>query len=197
MHEVLVLYYSHTGSVRDMAQLVARGIGQVDGVQARVRTVPRVAPVTQVAEPPVPEAGAPYATAEDLEACIGLAVGSPTRFGNMAAPMKHFWDSTGALWARGALSGRPAAVFTSTTSLHGGQEATLLSMMTPLLHHGMLVLGIPYGVPELSTTASGGTPYGASHWAGPDNDRPMSEEERRLCLALGRRLAQTALKLAT
>jgi NAD(P)H dehydrogenase (quinone) len=196
MSEVLVLYYSHTGSVRELAQLVARGIGQVHGVQARVRTVPKVAPVTRTAEPPVPEAGAPYATAEDLEACIGLAVGSPTRFGNMAAPMKHFWDGTGALWARGALTGKPAAVFTSTTSLHGGQEATLLSMMTPLLHHGMLVLGIPFSEPELATTASGGTPYGASHWAGPNNDRPVSEEERRLCMALGRRLAQAALKLA-
>lgn len=197
MRDILVLYYSHTGSVRHMAQLVARGVGQVEGAQARVRTVPKVAPVTRTAEPPVPESGAPYATADDLEDCIGLAVGSPTRFGNMAAPMKHFWDGTGALWARGALAGKPGAVFTSTTSLHGGQEATLLSMMTPLLHHGMLVVGLPYSEPDLTATASGGTPYGASHWAGPGNDRPVSEEERRLCMALGRRLAQTALKLAS
>jgi NAD(P)H dehydrogenase (quinone) len=132
----------------------------------------------------------------DLQECIGLAVGSPTRFGNMAAPMKYFWDSTGALWMKGALSGKPGAVFTSTTSLHGGQEATLLSMMIPLLHHGMLVLGLPYTVPELTSTASGGTPYGASHWAGPDNDKPLSDEERRLCLALGRRLAEASVKLA-
>lgn len=197
MQELLVLYHSHTGSVRHMAQVIARGIGQVEGAAARLRTVPRVSPVTRSAEPPVPDAGAPYATVEDLEACIGLAVGSPTRFGNMSAAMKHFWDGTGALWARGALAGRPACVFTSSTSLHGGQEATLLSMMTPLLHHGMLIVGIPYGEPELSTTASGGTPYGASHWAGPGNDRPLSEEERRLCLALGRRLALTALRLAS
>lgn len=197
MRDILVLFYSHTGSVREMARLVARGIEQVEGVQARLRTVPKVAPVTRVAEPPVPEAGAPYATVEDLEACIGVAVGSPTRFGDMAAPMKHFWDGTGALWARGALAGKPAAVFTSTTSLHGGQEATLLNMMMPLLHHGMLVLGIPYSEPGLSTTSSGGTPYGASHWAGPDNDRLIADEERRLCIALGRRLAGTALRLAS
>jgi NAD(P)H dehydrogenase (quinone) len=133
----------------------------------------------------------------DLEECAGVAVGSPTRFGNMAAPMKYFWDGTGALWSRGALAGKPAAVFTSTTSLHGGQEATLLSMMTVLLHHGMFLVGVPYTVPELSVTASGGTPYGASHWAGPDNDKPLSDDERRICLALGKRLAAAALKLAS
>lgn len=196
MVEILVLYYSHTGGVREMASLVARGVEQVPGATARLRTVPRVAPVTQSAEPPVPDVGAPFAELGDLEACAGIAVGSPTRFGNMAAPMKHFWDTTGALWMKGALVGKPGAVFTSTSSLHGGQEATLLGMMVPLLHHGMLIVGLPYTLPEVSTTASGGTPYGASHWAGPDNDRPVSEGERRLCIALGRRLAETALRLS-
>jgi NAD(P)H dehydrogenase (quinone) len=193
--DILVLYYSHTGAVGEMARSVARGIEQVPGVCARIRTVPKVSTVIEATEPAIPDSGAPYAEMRDLEECIGLAVGSPTRFGNMAAPMKYFWDSTGALWMKGTLAGRPAAVFTSTTSLHGGQEATLLSMMTPLLHHGMLILGLPYTVPELASTASGGTPYGASHWAGPDNDKPVSEEERRLCLALGRRLAEAAMKL--
>jgi NAD(P)H dehydrogenase (quinone) len=194
--DILVLYYSHTGAVSEMARSVARGIEQVPGVAARIRTVPKVSTVTEATEPAIPDNGAPYAEMRDLQECIGLAVGSPTRFGNMAAPMKYFWDSTGALWMKGALSGKPGAVFTSTTSLHGGQEATLLSMMIPLLHHGMLVLGLPYTVPELTSTASGGSPYGASHWAGPDNDKPLSEEERRLCLALGRRLAEASVKLA-
>lgn len=195
MSDILVLYYSGSGAVRDMAQLIARGVSMVPGAVARVRTVPRVSTVCEAVEPTVPDDGAPYASAADLEECIGLAVGSPTRFGNMAAPMKYFWDGTGALWARGALAGKPAAVFASTTSLHGGQESTLLSMMVPLLHHGMLVLGLPYGEPDLSTTSSGGSPYGATHWAGPGNDRPIAEEEKRLCLALGRRLADTALRL--
>jgi len=195
--DILVLYYSHTGAVGEMARSVARGIEQVPGVAARLRTVPKVSTVTEATEPAIPDSGAPYAELRDLEECIGLAVGSPTRFGNMAAPMKYFWDSTGTLWMKGVLSGKPGALFTSTTSLHGGQEATLLSMMIPLLHHGMLVLGVPYSVPELSSTASGGTPYGASHWAGPENDKPLSDEERRLCLALGRRLAEASLKLAT
>jgi len=195
MNEVLILYYSQTGAVRDMAQYIARGIEQVPGASARVRTVPRVSTVIEASEPSIPDRGAPYAELSDLEECIGVAVGSPTRFGNMAAPMKYFWDSTGALWMKGALAGKPGAVFTSTTSLHGGQEATLLSMMTPLLHHGMLILGVPYTVPELIATSSGGTPYGASHWAGPDNDKALSDEERRMCLALGRRLAETAMKL--
>jgi NAD(P)H dehydrogenase (quinone) len=194
--DILVLYYSHTGAVSEMARSVARGIEQVPGVAARIRTVPKVSTVTEATEPAIPDSGAPYAELRDLEECIGLAVGSPTRFGNMAAPMKYFWDSTGTLWMKGALSGKPGALFTSTTSLHGGQEATLLSMMIPLLHHGMLVLGVPYSVPELSSTASGGTPYGASHWAGPENDKPLSDEERRLCLALGRRLAEASVKLA-
>ena len=196
MADILVLYYSAHGSVRGMAQLVARGVNQVAGAQARLRSVPPVAPRTQVAEPPVPDDGAPYVELADLQQCAGLALGSPTRFGNMAAPLKHFLDTTGALWAQGALVGKPAAVFTSTASLHGGQESTLLSMMTPLLHHGMVILGLPYTLPEVNTTASGGTPYGASHWAGTDDDQPLTEEERSLCLALGRRLAETALKLA-
>ncbi|MEQ1592517.1 MAG: NAD(P)H:quinone oxidoreductase [Thiobacillaceae bacterium] len=195
MTEILVLYYSAHGSVRDMAQFVARGVNQVSGCAARVRTVPPVAPRTEVAEPPVPDEGAPYAEMRDLEECAGLAMGSPTRFGNMAAAIKYFIDGTGALWAKGALVGKPAAVFTSTASLHGGQETTLTSMMLPLLHHGMLILGLPYTLPEVTHTASGGTPYGASHWAGAADDRPLTDEERTLCIALGRRLAETALKL--
>lgn len=195
MTEILVLYYSAGGSVRDMAQFVARGVNQVAGASARVRTVPPVAPRTQVAEPPVPDAGAPYVELADLEQCAGVALGSPTRFGNMAAPLKHFLDTTGALWAKGTLVGKPAAVFTSTASLHGGQETTLTSMMLPLLHHGMLIVGLPYTLPEVNVTASGGTPYGASHWAGPADDKPLTDDERTLCIALGRRLAETALKL--
>jgi len=197
MPEILVLYYSHRGAVREMARLVARGIEQVPGAGARLRTVPRVASVTTAAQPPIPEAGAPYCELADLEQCAGIALGSPTRFGNMAAPMKHFWDGTGALWLKGALAGKPAAVFTSTSSLHGGQETTLLSMMLPLLHHGMLIVGLPYTAPELSTTETGGTPYGASHVAGSASDRPLSADEKTLCIALGRRLAGLALKLAS
>ncbi|MDP1925025.1 MAG: NAD(P)H:quinone oxidoreductase [Thiobacillus sp.] len=195
MIEILVLYYSAHGSVREMAQLVARGINQT-GAVARLRSVPPVAPRTQVAEPPVPDDGAPYVELADLEQCAGLVMGSPTRFGNMAAPLKYFLDTTGALWAKGALVGKPAAVFTSTASLHGGQETTLTSMMTPLLHHGMLILGLPYTLPEVNHTASGGTPYGASHWAGPNDDKPLTDDERSLCIALGKRLAETAMKLA-
>ncbi len=196
MTDILVLYYSAGGSVREMAQLLARGINQVAGASARVRTVPPVAPRTEVAEPPVPDAGAPYVELVDLEQCAGLALGSPTRFGNMAAPLKYFLDTTGALWAKGALVGKPAAVFTSTASLHGGQETTLTSMMLPLLHHGMLIVGLPYTLAEVNHTASGGTPYGASHWAGPNDDKPLTDDERALCIALGRRLAETAVKLA-
>ncbi|MHB1091434.1 NAD(P)H:quinone oxidoreductase [Thiobacillus sp.] len=196
MTEILVLYYSVGGSVRDMAHLVARGINQVAGASARLRTVPPVAPRTQVAEPPVPDEGAPYVELADLEQCTGLALGSPTRFGNMAAPLKYFLDTTGALWAKGTLAGKPAAVFTSTASLHGGQETTLTSMMLPLLHHGMLIVGLPYTLPEVNNTASGGTPYGASHWAGTADDKPLSDDERTLCLALGKRLAEAAVKLA-
>jgi len=196
MKEILVLYYSHHGATRAMAQLVARGIGEIDGISARVRTVPRVSSVAESTEPAIPDSGAPYAEIRDLEECIGLALGSPTRFGNMAAPMKYFWDSTGGLWMKGALAGKPAAVFTSTSSLHGGQETTLTSMMLPLLHHGMLIVGIPYTEPDLLQTTGGGTPYGASHTAGVSSDQPITEHERRLCIALGKRLALTALKLA-
>lgn len=195
-NEVLVLYYSHHGAVREMAQLVARGIGEAGGVSARVRTVPRVSAVSEATEPAVPDSGAPYAELQDLEECIGIAVGSPTRFGNMAAPMKYFWDGTAALWMKGALAGKPAAVFTSTSSMHGGQETTLMSMMLPLLHHGMLITGLPYTEPDLLNTISGGTPYGASHLAGTSSDQPITDHERRLCIALGKRLALTALKLA-
>jgi NAD(P)H dehydrogenase (quinone) len=195
MTEILVLYYSAGGSVREMAQLVARGVHQVAGASARVRTVPPVAPRTQVAEPPVPDEGAPYVELADLEECAGLALGSPTRFGNMAAPLKYFLDTTGALWVKGTLAGKPAAVFTSTASLHGGQETTLTSMMLPLLHHGMLIVGLPYTLAEVNHTASGGTPYGASHWAGPADDKPLTNDERALCIALGKRLAETASKL--
>ena len=195
MTDILVLYYSAHGSVRSMAQLVARGIHQVDGMTARLRTVPPVAPRTERAEPPVPDEGAPYVELSDLEECAGLALGSPTRFGNMAAPLKHFLDTTGALWAKGSLVGKPAAVFTSTASLHGGQETTLTSMMLPLLHHGMLITGLPYTLPEVTHTQSGGSPYGATHWAGANDDKPLTDEERTLCMALGKRLAETARKL--
>jgi len=196
MTEILVLYYSAGGSVRDMAHLIARGINQVAGASARLRTVPPVAPRTQVAEPPVPDEGAPYVELADLEQCAGLALGSPTRFGNMAAPLKYFLDTTSALWAKGTLVGKPAAVFTSTASLHGGQETTLTSMMLPLLHHGMLIVGLPYTLAEVNHTTSGGTPYGASHWAGAADDKPLSDAERTLCIALGKRLAEAAVKLA-
>ncbi len=178
-----------------MAQFVARGIEQIPGVSARLRTVPNVSPVCDAVEKSVPDEGAPYAELADLEACAGLALGSPTRFGNMAAPLKYFLDSTSGLWLRGALSGKPAAVFTSTATLHGGQETTLVSMMLPLLHHGMLIVGLPYSEPELTSTASGGTPYGASHVAGAGADRPVSGEEKKLCVALGKRLAGVASHL--
>lgn len=196
MKEILVLYYSQTGAVRQMAQFVARGIEQVPGAAARVRTVPRVSTVAEAVEPSIPESGAPYAEYADLEQCAGLALGSPTRFGNMAAPMKYFLDGTGAMWLRGSLAGKPAGVFTSTASMHGGQETTLLSMMLPLMHHGMVLVGLPYTEAALNTTRSGGAPYGASHLAGPNADLPVTEEERTLCIALGRRLAGVALKLA-
>ncbi len=196
MHEILVMYYSQHGAVREMAHLVARGVEQVPGMAARVRTVPKVSTVCEATAPAVPDAGAPYAETKDLEECVGLALGSPTRFGNMAAAMKYFWDGTGQLWLKGALAGKPATVFTSTSSLHGGQETTLFSMMLPLMHHGMLIVGLPYTEPELSTTKSGGTPYGASHHAGAMSDLPLTEAERRLCLAQGRRLAEVARKLA-
>jgi NAD(P)H dehydrogenase (quinone) len=189
--DVLVLYYSVGGSVRRMAELLAEGIERVPGASARLRTVPRM-----TGEKTMPDEGPPYCELEDLEQCAGLALGSPTRFGNMAAPLKYFLDGTSLLWHRGALAGKPACVFTSTSSLHGGQETTLLSMMLPLLHHGMLLLGLPYTQAEINATRSGGTPYGASHFAGLADDLPISAEERSLCIAQGRRLAELALKLA-
>jgi len=194
--EILVLYYSHHGSVRELARHIARGIEQTPDVAARLRTVPRISAVCEAIEANIPDSGAPYVEARDLEECIGLALGSPTRFGNMAAPLKYFLDSTSALWLKGALAGKPAAVFTSTTSMHGGQESTLLSMMLPLLHHGMLILGIPYTESALTKTRGGGTPYGASHVSGSDGVTATSEHEIALAVALGRRLAETARKLA-
>ena len=196
MHEVLVLYYTQNGAVNSMARLVARGIDEVAGCAARIRTVPKVSTVCEVVAPMVPENGAPYVELRDLEECVGLALGSPTRFGSMAAPLKYFLDGTSSLWLTGALAGKPAALFTSTGTLHGGQETTLISMMLPLLHHGMLIVGLPYTLPELSSTTSGGTPYGASHWAGLTGERSLTDEEKKLCIALGRRLAETAAKLA-
>lgn len=197
MAEILILYYSHSGSVAQMAQAIGRGVESVSACRARIRTVPPVSTVCEAVAADIPESGPPYALAEDLVGCDGLALGSPTRFGNMAAPLKFFLDGTSDLWMAGRLIGKPAAVFTSTASLHGGQESTLLSMMLPLLHHGMVVLGIPYSEPDLLSTAAGGTPYGPSHVSGSDNRTVLSAEERRLCLALGKRLAQTAQALRT
>jgi len=196
MPDVLVLYYSRYGAVRDMARWIAHGVERVDGMRARLRTVPKVSAVSEAVAPEVPDSGAPYCELADLEACAGLALGSPTRFGNMAAPMKYFWDGTAELWLRGALSGKPAAVFSSSSSLHGGQETTLVSMMLPLLHHGMLIVGLPYTEPGLMATPSGGTPYGGSHVAGAASDRAVDETEKTLCIALGRRLADVARRLA-
>jgi NAD(P)H dehydrogenase (quinone) len=196
MPDILVLYYSRHGAVAGMARLVARGVEEVQGMHARVRTVPSVSAVCEAVEDTIPGAGPPYVTVEDLRECAGLALGSPTRFGNMAAPLKYFLDSTTGEWLSGALAGKPAAVFTSTSSLHGGQETTLLSMMLPLLHHGMLIVGLPYAEADLLTTTSGGTPYGPTHVAGADNGRPISAEEHRLCVAMGRRLASIARALA-
>lgn len=195
MVEVLILYYSVGGSVRRLADLVAEGVERVPGAAALLRTVPRVAPSTTVAEPAVPADGAPYCEFAELERCDALALGSPTRFGNMAAPLKHFLDGTALLWQRGALAGKPASVFTSSGSLHGGQETTLVTMMLPLLHHGMLILGTPYLQPELDSTTSGGTPYGPSHHAGTANENPVSAAERTLCIEQGRRLAAVAVQL--
>ena len=196
MADILILYYSRHGSVAAMAQLIARGVEQVPGLQARIRTVPAVSTVCEALEDSIPAAGPPYATLDDLRECAGIAMGSPTRFGNMAAPLKYFLDSTGSLWLSGVLAGKPAAVFTSTSTLHGGQESTLISMMLPLLHHGMLITGLPFSDTDLLTTTSGGPPYGASHWAGNDSKLPLSEEEKRLCLSLGKRLAETANALS-
>lgn len=195
MTEVLVLYYSRRGAVAEMARLIARGVEEVAGMQAKLRTVPNVSTVCEATDSDIPLEGPPYATLDDLRDCSGLALGSPTRFGNMAAPLKYFIDGTGGLWVASALAGKPAAVFTSSSSMHGGQESTLLSMMVPLLHHGMLVMGLPYSEVDLLQTKSGGTPYGASHVAGPDDKWPLSDEEKRLCRALGKRLAITAQQL--
>jgi NAD(P)H dehydrogenase (quinone) len=196
MADLLVLYYSATGSVRALAQAVARGVESVEGMHARVRTVPKVSPVVGEPAAAVPSEGAPYVEARDLAECTGLALGSPTRFGNMAAPLKYFIDGLGPEWARGTLAGKPAAVFSSTATMHGGQEMTLVTMMMPLLHHGMVIVGLPYTEPELNSTRSGGTPYGATHVSGTANDRPVSEEEAKLAFALGKRLAQVAKRLA-
>lgn len=195
MPEILVLYYSRHGNVAAMANIIARGIESVPACTARVRTVPPVSSTVEAVAADIPDKGPPYVTLEDLKECHGLALGSPTRFGNMAAPLKYFLDTTAGIWVSGSLIGKPAVVFTSSASMHGGQESTLLSMMIPLLHHGMLIAGIPYSEPVLTTTASGGTPYGASHVCGADNDRPITEDEKQLCMALGKRLATLALTL--
>ena len=192
---ILVLYYSRHGATRKLAELIAQGIESISGCEAVLRTVPAISAVSEATEPAVPSSGAPYVELADLEHCAGLALGSPTRFGNMAAPLKYFIDGSSAQWLSGALAGKPACVFTSTGSLHGGQESTLLSMMLPLLHHGMLMLGLPYSEPALMTTASGGSPYGATHWSGIAGDKTISDDTRVLAIALGKRLATTAKKL--
>ena len=192
---ILVLYYSRHGATRKLAELIAQGIESMPGIDARLRTVPAVSTVAEATEPAIPADGAPYVELQDLADCAGLALGSPTRFGNMASAMKYFLDGTAAEWLSGTLAGKPAVVFTSTGSLHGGQESTLLSMMIPLLHHGMLVMGLPYTHPELMTTSSGGSPYGATHWSGVEGNKPITDDEKRLAVALGRRLAEAAAKL--
>jgi NAD(P)H dehydrogenase (quinone) len=189
---ILILYYSKTGAVAKLANFIARGVESVQGIEARIRTVPAVSPVCEATQANVPEEGAIYATYDDLRHCAGLALGSPTRFGNMAAPLKYFLDGSSGLWMEGALIDKPAAVFSSSSSLHGGQETTLMSMVLPLMHHGMCILGIPYSEPSLGNTQTGGTPYGATHVAGHQNDLPISEDEKRLAMALGSRLARFA-----
>jgi NAD(P)H dehydrogenase (quinone) len=193
--EVLVLYYSPGGTTAEMANIIARGVEEINGVQARIRTVPRVSATTEQSEAGIPESGPLYATTDDLLECDGLILGCPTHFGNMPAAMKYFIDGTSALWMGGKLAGKPAAVFSASTSMHGGQESTLLTMMLPLLHHGMLIVGLPYTETELFQTKTGGSPYGASRLTDDLEDTPISEEERKLCLALGRRVATTAKKL--
>ena len=197
MEDILVLYYSHRGSVRALAERIARGIESVPGCQARLRTVPRVSTVCETSAPAVPDNGAPYVELSDLDECIGLALGSPVRFGNMAAPMKYFWDGTITHWLNGALAGKPATVFTSSGSMHGGNESTLLSMMLPLLHHGMVVAGLPYSESALSSTTTGGTPSGASPVSGSDGNHVLSDSEARLAFAQGQRLAIFAKKLSS
>ena len=195
MAEILILYYSRSGSTAEMARQVARGVEEVEDMMARLRTVPPVSTVCEAAEDEIPAVGPPYVSLDDLRECAGLALGSPTRFGNMAAPLKYFLDSTGGLWLAGALSGKPAAVFTSVATLHGGHESTLLTMMLPLLHHGMLLVGPPFTETALNETRSGGTPYAPSHWSGSKSKAVLSIEEKLLCQALGRRLAQVARRL--
>lgn len=194
---ILVLYYSRYGATKEMAQMIARGVESIDGCEAKIRTVPAVSTTCEAVDKIVPDEGAVYATLDDLSQCAGLALGSPTRFGNMAAPMKYFLDGTSTLWLSGDLIDKPACVFSSSASMHGGQETTLLTMMMPLLHHGMIILGIPYSEPELSSTQSGGTPYGATHVAGSDSNNPLTEDEIALAKQLGKRLASHALKLST
>jgi NAD(P)H dehydrogenase (quinone) len=197
MAEILILYYSRTGGTAEMARQVARGVEEVAGATACLRTVPPISTVCEAVEDEIPAAGPPYASLDDLRACAGLALGTPTRFGNMAAPLKYFLDSTGGLWLAGALSGKPAAVFTSASTLHGGHESTLLTMMVPLLHHGMLLMGVPFTETALRETRGGGTPYGPSHWSGPESRTGLDSEEKRICRVLGRRLAEIALRLGT
>jgi len=196
MIEILVLYYSRNGSVRQMAKLIARGIEMIPGVSAKLRTVPNVSGNHIATDPPIPHDGPPYVTEEDVRTCAGIALGSPTRFGNMAAPMKHFIDQLGGVWFDGTLAGKPAAVFTSASSMHGGHEVTLTTMMYPLLHLGMIITGIPYSLGPLNSTQTGGTPYGASHLSGHQGELPISEDEKALCIAQGKYLASTALKLS-
>lgn len=195
MTDILVLYFSRYGAVAEMARHIARGVEKVDTMHARVRTVPEVSPSTVATADSVPNHGAPYVTLDDLRQCAGLALGSPTRFGNMAAPLKHFMDTTSSLWLSGNLAGKPAAVFTASSTLHGGQETTLISMMLPLMHHGMIIIGLPHTEPALTRTTTGGTPYGASHVAGIDSDQPLSDDEKELCRVLGTRLARVAKAL--
>ena len=195
MVKILVLYFSRHGNTRKMAELIARGVEEVPGAEAIIRTVPNLSPQCEATEPDIPNEGPPYATNQDLETCDGLALGSPTRFGNMACEMKYFWDKTTPIWLAGKLIGKPATCFTSTGSMHGGQETTILSMMLPLLHHGAMILGIPYSLPEISATTTGGTPYGSSHVAGAEANYEISQDEKQLCIGQGKRLAETALKL--
>jgi NAD(P)H dehydrogenase (quinone) len=194
-HDILVLYYSRNGATKDLARLISEGIESVPGVNARLRTVPAISTVCEATAAAIPTEGPPYVEYADLQECIGLALGSPTRFGNMAAPMKYFWDGSSSQWLNGALIGKPACVFTSTGSMHGGQESTLLTMMIPLLHHGMVIVGLPYSEPDLMSSKTGGSPYGVTHVAHADSNAPISPEEQRLAIAQGKRLAQTALKL--
>jgi NAD(P)H dehydrogenase (quinone) len=196
MADILVLYVTRFGAVQKMAEFIAQGIDSVPGMHARIRTVPPVSPEPEQSKDRVPQDGPPFVTHRDLEECVGLALGSPTRFGNMAASMKYFWDTTAGPWFSGTLSGKPASVFTSSSSLHGGQESTLFTMMVPLMHHGMLMVGIPFTEARLVSTQTGGTPYGPSHVAGAESKNPISEDEKMLCIVQGKRLAEIAKKLA-